>query len=352
MAVFKVFDGDSFLVVGGGGGGGGGDTLPVVDTTSIAKGSVDDTKQVRFEVDGLTTGNVRVLTVPDKNLTIGDASQSTDPHGSTLTQSVAVNTPKIAHTDSILIDANHPTNDTVVAIVNSGAGAADLSVERDIIVAGLVDGEDIAALGQAVTDILNLWVSSIDYNAAHAILVTVTVGNPVSLVIGEDRVLGRLATENIKALTGAEVGSLIALTDLSDVSAVTGTGAVVRKAGPTFSGDVDFLDHVGMRTHTFTFASPTSTVVWRNSNLAVLTITSSVAIEFTDPLTNHDGHLTLKIIHGNAGLSITSWDSDIIWPDGVVPTLSSGSGDIDILSFLWEDGKYHGIGNFNFRSPP
>ncbi len=39
--------------------------LPVVDTTSIVEGSVDDTKEVRLEVDGLTTGTVRVLTPQD-----------------------------------------------------------------------------------------------------------------------------------------------------------------------------------------------------------------------------------------------------------------------------------------------
>lgn len=44
--------------------------LPVVDTTAIAKGSVDATKQVRFEVDGLSSGVVRVLTPQDNNYTI------------------------------------------------------------------------------------------------------------------------------------------------------------------------------------------------------------------------------------------------------------------------------------------
>ena len=46
--------------------------LPVVDSTSIAKGSVDDTKQIRLEVDGLTTSTVRVLTAQDKDITIAD----------------------------------------------------------------------------------------------------------------------------------------------------------------------------------------------------------------------------------------------------------------------------------------
>jgi len=55
--------------------------LPVTDTTAIVKGSDDDTKQVRFEVDGITTGATRVLTVPDKDITIAgidDIPSTTD----------------------------------------------------------------------------------------------------------------------------------------------------------------------------------------------------------------------------------------------------------------------------------
>lgn len=46
-------------------------SLPVPDTTSIAEGSADGTKEVRLEVDGLTTGTVRVLTMPDANVDLG-----------------------------------------------------------------------------------------------------------------------------------------------------------------------------------------------------------------------------------------------------------------------------------------
>jgi hypothetical protein len=52
--------------------------LPVADTTGIAKGSVDATKIVRFEVDGLTAGTTRVLTVPDADITIARAGTNTD----------------------------------------------------------------------------------------------------------------------------------------------------------------------------------------------------------------------------------------------------------------------------------
>lgn len=47
-----------------------GSSLPVSDSTIIVQGSVDNTKQLRFEVDGLTTGTTRVITMPDANITV------------------------------------------------------------------------------------------------------------------------------------------------------------------------------------------------------------------------------------------------------------------------------------------
>ena len=54
----------------------GSQSLPVVDSTSIAKGSVDDTKQMRIEVDGLSTATTRVATMPNKNIILGLDAES------------------------------------------------------------------------------------------------------------------------------------------------------------------------------------------------------------------------------------------------------------------------------------
>jgi hypothetical protein len=56
-----------------------------VDTNPIVKGSVDATKQVRLEVDGLTTATTRVLTVPDADLTLVGAATAQTLTNKTLT---------------------------------------------------------------------------------------------------------------------------------------------------------------------------------------------------------------------------------------------------------------------------
>lgn len=43
---------------------------PFSDSISLVEGSVDPTKEIRFEVDGLTTATIRVLTMPDKDITL------------------------------------------------------------------------------------------------------------------------------------------------------------------------------------------------------------------------------------------------------------------------------------------
>ena len=48
----------------------GGASAPFVDTTSIVEGSADATKEFRFEVDGFTTGTVRVATPPNEDFTM------------------------------------------------------------------------------------------------------------------------------------------------------------------------------------------------------------------------------------------------------------------------------------------
>lgn len=46
---------------------------PFIDSQPLIRGSADSTKKVRFEVDGITTGTTRVITVPDSDITLGSA---------------------------------------------------------------------------------------------------------------------------------------------------------------------------------------------------------------------------------------------------------------------------------------
>ena len=70
IPVYRTSSGKFEMEAGGGSAG-----LPVADTTNIVKGSADGTRMMRFEVDGVSTGTTRVMTVPDKNITLCDVAE-------------------------------------------------------------------------------------------------------------------------------------------------------------------------------------------------------------------------------------------------------------------------------------
>jgi len=112
-----------------------GSDLPVVDTTSIVSGSSDSTKQMRFEVDGLTTNTTRVMTVPDKDITLAD-------NADVITHTSAAN----PHSGSAASGANSDITSlsgltTPLSVAQGGTGVTDDSYDAD-----KVDGCD-AGLG-------------------------------------------------------------------------------------------------------------------------------------------------------------------------------------------------------------
>lgn len=67
-------------------------TGPFLDTNALVTGSSDGTKKLRFEVDGLTTGNTRVMTVPDYDGTLATLAGSEELTNKTLNASVGKGT--------------------------------------------------------------------------------------------------------------------------------------------------------------------------------------------------------------------------------------------------------------------
>ena len=59
-------------------------------------------------------------------------------------------------------------------------------------------------------------------------------------------------------------------------------------------------------------------------------------------------NVLLKVVQGDGNDIIQNWDSDIKWVGGSPPTLSTGNGDIDILSFYWDGTNYFGVASLDF----
>lgn len=100
--------------------------LPVDDATAVVKGSGDDTKLVRIEADGLTTGTTRVLSMPDANITPDDASASRTPSTHAAShQDTGGDEISVAGLSGVLADPQTPTTH---ASAHENAGGDEVSV--------------------------------------------------------------------------------------------------------------------------------------------------------------------------------------------------------------------------------
>ena len=92
----------------------------------------------------------------------------------------------------------------------------------------------------------------------------------------------------------------------------------------------------------------TGAIDWNVSQKQKVTITGTgITCNFTNP--PGACNLLLKVVQGDGSDVIATWDSDIKWPgNDTVPTLSTGSGDIDIISFYFDGTNYFGVASLDF----
>jgi len=137
---------------------------------------------------------------------------------------------------------------------------------------------------------------------------------------------------------------------------VNGKDLVIQQ----FDGDeiVRFTDGGDVKvTNTVYFAAETAnaigdgatgTIDWNTSQKQKVTITGTgITCNFTNPA--GACNLLLKVVQGDGSDVIATWDGDIKWPtNDTVPTLSTGNGDIDIISFYFDGTNYFGVASLDF----
>jgi len=91
----------------------------------------------------------------------------------------------------------------------------------------------------------------------------------------------------------------------------------------------------------------TGAIDWNVSQKQKVTITGTgITCNFTNPA--GICNLVLKVVQGDGSDVIGTWDSDIKWAGGSAPTLSTGNGEIDILSFYFDGTNYFGVASLDF----
>lgn len=157
-------------------------------------------------------------------------------------------------------------------------------------------------------------------------------------------------TKNIY-ITQAEDDPMIGSNNGSEFTSASAVrsniGAVGLSGNNTFTGDQIFTGQIDTRDRLIydececavTALTSGSSVTWNivNGGMATLTLGHNVTT-FTISSFRTGGSYCLRVIQGAGPYAIT-WPAAVRWPGGQEPTLSQGSGDIDIFTFVSFDGS-------------
>jgi len=92
------------------------------------------------------------------------------------------------------------------------------------------------------------------------------------------------------------------------------------------------------------------TVNWNNGNKQKVTLTGGASqgtVTFTGP-TSGVTNLLLEVVQGGSGTNTVSWASPIKWPGGTAPTLTTSSGQDDIVTCYYNGTDYFCSSTLNF----
>lgn len=92
----------------------------------------------------------------------------------------------------------------------------------------------------------------------------------------------------------------------------------------------------------------TTTVNWGLGNLMYFTFgAQNDTFTFTAP-PGPAIPLVLWLKQDGTGSRTATWPATVHWPGDVIPTLSTGANDVDIVTFAWDGTNYFGLFNGNF----
>ena len=70
------------------------------------------------------------------------------------------------------------------------------------------------------------------------------------------------------------------------------------------------------------------------------------SLDLVNPIAG--GNYSLKLVQGGSGGYTITWPASVKWANGTSPILSTGVGDIDIVTLLNDGTNYYGAAAFDF----
>ena len=241
------------------------------------------------------------------------------------------------------------TNGTTVVL---GAGAlvgdtVDIVVYGPVSVANTYTQAETNALltaklnlaGGAMTGPIttNSTFDGVDVATRDAVLTTTTTTANAALPKTGGAMTGAITTNS--TFDGVDV----AARDAVLTTTTTTANAALPKSGGATTGDVSVGGELVATSYNETFLAVTSTsnattVDCEAGNTFSHTLTEDTTFTFSNPPASGTGYsFTLKIVQDSTARTIT-WPSSVDWAAATAPTISTGSGEVDVFVFFTTDG--------------
>jgi hypothetical protein len=94
----------------------------------------------------------------------------------------------------------------------------------------------------------------------------------------------------------------------------------------------------------------TTGINWNTSNVQYLALVTGVqTLTFSNPISGGRYILMLKQPASGTGASV-NWPTGVLWGGGTAPTLTTTTGKVDLVSFIYDgvNAKYYGNASLNF----
>jgi hypothetical protein len=123
-----------------------------------------------------------------------------------------------------------------------------------------------------------------------------------------------------------------------DLTSTDVQSAIEEIAAGVLGDYLTAADGEGHTVNTVAASGTTETLDLASGNLHDVTLTANCTFTFAGATAGVGCYLTLILRQDATGSRTVTWPAEVEWPGGVAPTLSDGANEVDVLSFLSNDG--------------
>jgi hypothetical protein len=130
-------------------------------------------------------------------------------------------------------------------------------------------------------------------------------------------------------------------------AAIIGTGLTAEKAATTHVNHLIAFGQAASKFHDNGNSASDFDISWDNGNNQEINLVTNI-----DSLTLSNGiagaNYSLKLVQGGSGGYTITWPASVKWAGGTGPVLSTGIGDVDIVTLLNDGTNYYGAAAYDF----